>query len=706
MKKSLLILLTLFTAVIGYSQTFTDSNFITYSVASVANNTVRVLDYDYANGGPTVIIPTTVDNTVGGATTTYTVVFIGSDAFLGNQSTGEQITSVDIPNSVTYIFSNAFLGNSLTSITIPDGVLTIASGAFANNDLTQVTIPSNVTSINTSAFVGNPLTSVISEATTPATIQTFNSNLDTFAADRSNIDLIIPSGTTSVYTAEGWTGFNSVTEILAIGDTFIEDFITYEVTSVAQGTVEAIDYDFAGSVNVDIPAIVPYSISTYDVTSIANAAFIGNVVIGEQLSSVNIPNSVLSIDENAFNGNNLTDVTIPDSVISIGGQAFAHNDLTNVIIGNNVENIAINAFRNNQLTSITIPASVTSIGQAAFGINPLSTIISLATTPSTITTGVGDSFTINSDRSTINLILTGNTTDEYVTDNGAQWTGFKMVFEATSVNTVKVSDYEAANGANVVIPSTISANSYTFDVIDIGDSAFANKGLTNVTIPDSVTNIGISAFESNNLTDVTIPDNVTVVGTTAFSLNTLTNVVIGANVTIIGIGAFVGNNFTNITIPSNVTSIGLLAFGNNPSLASVTSLALVPPSITTGTNDTFIFDRSNTALHIPTGTMDIYVTNPNAGADWSGFNPVTEDATLSTSNFELANDIKVFNTADELNIISSGTVRLQNYTIYTITGAKVKNGTESSIAINNLSKGIYILELNFNKGRLVKRFAK
>ena len=143
-------------------------------------------------------------------------------------------------------------------------------------------------------------------------------------------------------------------------------------------------------------------------------------------------------------------------------------------------------------------------------------------------------------------------------------------------------------GTDVVIPSEINGVS----VVSIGGLAFNYKGLTSVTIPDSVTTIGSSAFSNNNLTSITIPDSVTSIGNSAFADNLLTNLVIGNGVTTIGAsafhinnlssvtipnsvttinnGAFEGNDITNIYIPDSVTSIDSTAFRSNPNLTSIT----------------------------------------------------------------------------------------------------------------------------------------
>ena len=64
---------------------------------------------------------------------------IGAGAFANNR-----LTSVVIPDSVTYIGMWAFGGNQLTSVDIPWSVTYIGPGAFANNPLTSITIPSGV----------------------------------------------------------------------------------------------------------------------------------------------------------------------------------------------------------------------------------------------------------------------------------------------------------------------------------------------------------------------------------------------------------------------------------------------------------------------------------------------------------------------------------------------------------------------------------
>ena len=67
---------------------------------------------------------------------------------------------------------------------------------------------------------------------------------------------------------------------------------------------------------------------------------------------------VTAIGTAAFKYDNITSVTIPNSVITIGTDAFYGDSLTSVTIPNSVTTINTNAFYDNWLTSVTIPNSV------------------------------------------------------------------------------------------------------------------------------------------------------------------------------------------------------------------------------------------------------------------------------------------------------------------------------------------------------------
>ena len=148
---------------------------------------------------------------------------------------------------------------------------------------------------------------------------------------------------------------------------------------------------------------------------------------------------------------------------------------------------------------------------------------------------------------------------------------------------------------SIKIPSNVESNGQTYTVTSIGNSAFANRYITSVDIPDSVTSIGDFAFYyCTGLTSVTIPDSVTSIGKGTFAeCLGLTSVHIPDGVTSIGFGAFsTCRSLTSVTIPDSVTSIGNFAFYDCTGLTSVT----IPDGVTSIGNGAFLMCSGLTSV--------------------------------------------------------------------------------------------------------------
>ncbi len=201
---------------------------------------------------------------------------------------------------------------------------------------------------------------------------------------------------------------------------------------------------------------------------------------------------------------------------------------------------------------------------------------------------------------------------------------------------LSVSGYDKTkfNGVAKII-SKLTYKGHTFEVLEIGDYAFNYcRGLTSVTIPNSVTRIGVGAFGNcSALTSVTMGNSVTSIGEYAFhGCTDLTSVTIPNSVTSIGEDAFYGcsdltsvhitdlaawckikfvtddsnplyyvhhlylngQEIKDLVIPNSVTSISKYAFYGCTGLTSVT----IPNSVTSIGNSAFSGCTGLTSVHI------------------------------------------------------------------------------------------------------------
>ncbi len=272
----------------GHTLYFYISSSNTVNVVWPNSNATDIANiYDgYTEPTGNLVIPSTV--TYNG--TTYTVTSMGT-AF----ANCEGLTSVTIPNTVTYIALNAFrnctgltsvtlstslnyLGErvfqgctNLSSVNIPNNVDTIRNYAFYGcSGLTSVTIGNSVTSIGNYAFIGcSGLTSV----TIPNSVTTIRSSAFSYCSGLTSFT--IPNSVTSIGNAAfyGTAYYNDVSNWT--NNVLYKDNCLLEVSS-----------DFSTS---------SYSIQS-NTRVIADRAF-SNC---SGLTSVTIPNSVTSIGEYAF----------------------------------------------------------------------------------------------------------------------------------------------------------------------------------------------------------------------------------------------------------------------------------------------------------------------------------------------------------------------------------------------------------------------
>lgn len=300
--------------------------------------------------------------------------------------------------------------------------------------------------------------------------------------------------------------------------------------------------------------VIPATYRGLKVTAIANNAF--HVTLDARnynLTSVEIPDSVTVIGDEAFRGCNLiTNINMSDNVTEIGAYAFSGcSALTEIKLPRMLQTIGEYAFRGcDSITSIEIPDSVVTIGGGAF-------------------------------ESCYCLVEVWNYSDLQIAvgreDNGLVAYYAKQVYTTDKPSKQTLTEegylfYEdekeslliayCGNETKLILPAmSPKERDYKIYQYAFCDCTFLNK----ITIPDRVTEIGNAAFSNcNSLTSVKFEDNgkLSTIGMSAFSnCSQLTRIEIPNGVTSIGPNAFAYCcHLTRIEIPEGVTLIGDSAF--------------------------------------------------------------------------------------------------------------------------------------------------
>ena len=271
----------------------------------------------------------------------------------------------------------------------------------------------------------------------------------------------------------------------ADGDTFIANTLegvemTFKVISEENKTCQV------GTGYVNSPAIIstysdevtiPSEVNGYDVTAISKSAFRGC-----KLASIFIPESILMIDNYAFNEcYQLSSVTLSEGIETIGNNAFAHCM---------------------KLESLYIPSSLSSIGQFAFancrGIKSIT---------------VSENNSVFDSHNNCNAIIKTSSKELVL--------GCKNTIIPRDVRSIgNNAFYDCYYLTKIVIPDY---------VYSIGADAFSGcHNLKTINIPDNLSYIGNYAFYCcSSLTSITLPPNVSL-GKYAFRDTGLTKVFVGA----------------------------------------------------------------------------------------------------------------------------------------------------------------------------------
>lgn len=332
-------------------------------------------------------------------------------------------------------------------------------------------------------------------------------------------------------------------------------------TLVVSGTGSMADYSKVADVpwygdNGQLMKKVTKGIVKSGITHLGARTF----VLAENLTSVELPEGLLSIGVSCFNQTGLKSIQFPSTLQKIDDNAFWRGQIAgDVHIPESVTAIGKNVFNQCPITSVNLPEGLQVLGGGAFSETKLTEMPEI---PESITV--------------LDSTFQGCTDIKEVTIP-SQVTDISGAFAGTGISTVTIpyqvtNYYRAFNGCKSLEKVVIESQS---DTIPSGGSAqgvFQNcTNLKSVTLPEWVTTIGNYAFSGcTSLKDTAFLKDVKNIGEFAFQKAGLSgNLVL--NATSIGYKAFIDcvNLGPNVCL-ANVATIG--ANGNTTVFNNCTGL--------------------------------------------------------------------------------------------------------------------------------------
>lgn len=335
--------------------------------------------------------------------------------------------------------------------------------------------------------------------------------------------------------------------------------------------------------------------------------FIGNLAFyGNNLEEVTLPEGVFYVATNGFSRNpNLKEVTFPSTIKLIGNSAFAACAIEKLNFSENTDfPLAIDniAFFNNKIKSVWLPDKTEKVTNMAFrsntGVENGIVHLYIPKTKGNYVDNnayqkpfVGDAIPAEAwaekpwgtahfifDGTTITglsesgKIKIQNDTNLVLPDQNAA--GEDVTAIGNGTNGVGTFGYKAADGTvyapdSVKLPAKLeSIGNFAFSAVVDTKTSEVKHGVKAVVFPETLKTIGNTAFQNAPLTEVSLPDSVTSVGSGAFT-NTeqatthIEKVKLSKGMTAIPAGMFTNQKVKNVEIPEGIKTIGKRAFAGN-----------------------------------------------------------------------------------------------------------------------------------------------
>ena len=599
------------------------------------------------------------------------------------------IESLVIPDCVTY-FGGCSVCEKLISVTLPDNLNSVPSfttcsslveinipskaknfGKFTNcSSLKSITIPSGVSALEENAFKGcDALEKVyITDMAAWCGIE-FNNEYsnplyyakELYLNNEKVTDVVVPGTVAKVksYAFYNYSALQSVT--FSEGVTTIGAYAFQECTSLSSVTM-------ASTVN-NIGLAAFWKCDNITKVSISNIASWCNISFPNWNS-----NPLYYAKHLYLNDQEIVDLNVPAGVTSIGSYAFINCEgLTNVVLPNSLVSIGNNAFAYTGLSIVDVPATVSSIGSNAF-----SDVLNIrylggatgAPWGARSVNGYKEGDLIFEDDTKGNILTcdpdvegTIEIPNSVKTISAAAFSGCKKVTAITlpdGLDSIAESAFYFCFALNTInIPATVRT---------IGQQAFTGCfSLTSVAIPSTDISIGYLAF--TYVPNVEYPGSPGYLSWGARSVNGYVEghwVYADNTKTVLRACSAVAQG--EVTIPSSVTKIQTYnttvpagAFYYCTQITSLTCHAVTPLPL--GYNTFSGMDCANIPLYVPLLSVDDYKLTEQ----WNEFNPILPIQTTTldqTSQEPIANSQKL--------LINGQLLILRDGKTYNVMGAEVK----------------------------------
>lgn len=497
----------------------------------------------------------------------YTVVSIGEYAFYR-----QQITAVDIPNSVLSIGKYAFYYcEALETITGADNVETVDNSAFWSTSWF------NNRSDYDDLYVGKVFYQCRSEMPVNTTIE-------------------VKSGTKNVH----MSGFYYKSNLVGL---------------VIPKSVSILDSHPCACYNLR-RIVVEEGNETYDSRKDCNAIIekqTNKLVIG--CSGTVIPNTVKVIGSYAFYAglNNGTTLVVPNSVVTIEDHAFyapsSYIKVPTLIIGSGVKSIGTNVINSSVLVAIhSLIQEPFNLADGVFSNDIYAKVklyVPIGTKAKYMAKDGWKNF-VSITEIADNEMVEGETFTER-TQGGCLLT-YSILSKNDKTCEVVGCDKEATG--EVVIPA--EAKGYT--VISIGNSAFSQcDHITKISMANTIKEIKSNGIYScDKLTDVSLPTSIKVLGSSSLAFNPITSITIPKSVESMTGNPLVGDSCLTVLTVEEGNTVYESPAGSNAIINKKTNTliagcatTIIPSNVKTIGSSAFYYQKKLTSIAIPASVDSI-----------------------------------------------------------------------------------------------------